>query len=123
MVCIFNEEKLLVQKKYENLDKIDIAKMDFFIQSVDRDRDWELESYVPVNEEIIKISNTSKYKPAGISLAYPPYDNNYFVVENRCHISKISLIKIWHLKKNHIKSGILKEVLYKDMPDYDIIYF
>ena len=129
----------IIQKmyvNYKNKKVIDIKDFEILINNhCDCDFYYNLISCENINEEVIKISNKSKFKQIDIPIAYCLEQQNYITVNKRSHISLIYLIKISHLMKKlnftldlmfdskYIKTDQLKNIKSNEICNYDIIYF
>jgi glycosyltransferase involved in cell wall biosynthesis len=141
LVCILiNGFNNIIQKMYVNYNKvIDIKDFEILINNYcdcdcDYDYDYYCKSCENINEEVIKISNKSKFKQIDIPISYSE-QHNYITVNKRSHISLIYLIKISHLMKKlditldlifdckYIKTDELKNIKSNEICNYDIIYF
>ena len=135
LICVIENEILVFQRFYHKfllntLNKLDITELECFCNKNYTLNDSYNKSCESINEEVIRISNKSKFKQSGLQLAYPPHQYDYLIINRRCNILPLYIIKRMHLQnmfnnsyKNLQKIEELKNIDYDYIFDYDIVYF
>ncbi len=132
LLCVIENDKLIFQIFYYNIKDIrsTVNLMELECFNIKEQFVWNNKSCEPINEETIRISNKSKFKPSGIQLAYPPHQYDYLLLNHRCNILPLYLVKRAHIQnvyidnyEHFIRKEYLKNIDYNEIFNYDIVYF